>query len=846
MAAERQSVTYRLASTGSRDVVDTLAQIAASGEGSARRIGQAYDKDLRAAEAAVERLQRRSSKLLEVGASDVQQRVNYLTGISRGGNYSAEASMQTFVAEQDRLEQARARLLAQTDPLIAAQQRYDQTLAEANRLQAAGVLSTDQYASVQQRARAELDRTAASQGVAVQGNRAFTAGLQQMGFQASDFAVQITGGTSAVRAFAMQAPQAVQALALMGQVADGGTSRFAKFTAFLAGPWGAAATVAISVAGLLATELLETGDAAKDAEAKTYDFSEGLDFTTMSAKQTSNAMQQLAQDMRAVADAQTNYLRNTAAVASQGVAFIEDQLGKAETRAQSLRRQDPVGSMLGFGAFSAVDAEVKTLREALAKARDAETNAQIAVSREIIDERRDPMTAARGQFERALGELNRRRRVSERDVVGATSQGIFITDAQYRAEYNRISSVREAAEEAYRESQQQERRAGGAARAAEREAQRAAEQAARERERWLEGNERSARQLIDAYNPLQRVENERADKLAEINRLEKAGLQNEGLAGVEAARLREQVQAQFEIDRVAALRAMKDPATLQADAMMEAEKRRKEFIDRITADQADENVLLGQQVLLVRATEAERAKQMSRTALIIDLQREGVDLASEEAQRILTANDALSDQANILGELERRWDEQRRIGEQFIDTVLDPQNWSDFGDLGRRVLLDLANDMLRLAAINPIKNALFGTDYATMGGGGLLGFVKGIFGGATGGGPADLLAGTPFGNAAGTSHSAGGWRMVGEFGKELVRLPRGAQVMNAGRTRSMEGQAPMFAPAQISISADGADPAQLRRLIAEVQQLNAGLEQRAVQAAVDANQRTHGQLFGMR
>ncbi|BBC72923.1 hypothetical protein AEB_P2055 [Altererythrobacter sp. B11] len=97
-------------------------------------------------------------------------------------------------------------------------------------------------------------------------NGAFAAGMQNVGFQASDFVVQVSGGTSAMRAFAMQGPQMVQALALMGMGAENTNSRFGRFAGFLAGPWGAAITVGVSVVGLLATSLLELDDAAEAAE----------------------------------------------------------------------------------------------------------------------------------------------------------------------------------------------------------------------------------------------------------------------------------------------------------------------------------------------------------------------------------------------------------------------------------------------------------------------------------------------------------------------------------------------------------------------------------------------------
>ena len=123
---------------------------------------------------------------------------------------------------------------------------------------------------------------------------------------------------------------------------------------------------------------------------------------------------------------------------------------------------------------------------------------------------------------------------------------------------------------------------------------------------------------------------------------------------------------------------------------------------------------------------------------------------------------------------------------------------------------------------------MFNSDLPTLGdGGGFLGFLGGIFG-----------------NASGTEWSAGGRRRVGEFGEELVRLPRGAQVMNAGRTRQAD-RAGGARPIAITynLSADGADPAQLRRLEDAFRELNASLEGRSVRAVLQAHSDTFGQIW---
>ena len=99
----------------------------------------------------------------------------------------------------------------------------------------------------------EAQRAAASTG-------AQRAGMQQLGFQMQDFAVQVAGGTSATRAFAMQMPQAIGAVQLMA----GTTGRLGSF---LGGPWGIAVATATAVLIPLVGKLLETANAADAANS---------------------------------------------------------------------------------------------------------------------------------------------------------------------------------------------------------------------------------------------------------------------------------------------------------------------------------------------------------------------------------------------------------------------------------------------------------------------------------------------------------------------------------------------------------------------------------------------------
>lgn len=106
------------------------------------------------------------------------------------------------------------------------------------------------------KARAGLDGVTASAGQQ-------RAGMQQLSYQIGDVAQQFALGTNPMIIFAQQGQQVVQALSLMRGGATG-------LVGFLAGPWGGVIMGAATVAGMFASKLLESGDAAQSA-AKDYD-----------------------------------------------------------------------------------------------------------------------------------------------------------------------------------------------------------------------------------------------------------------------------------------------------------------------------------------------------------------------------------------------------------------------------------------------------------------------------------------------------------------------------------------------------------------------------------------------
>lgn len=196
------------------------------------------------------------------------------------------------------------------------------------------------------------------------------------------------------------------------------------------------------------------------------------------------------------------------------------------------------------------------------------------------------------------------------------------------------------------------------------------------------------------------------------------------------------------------------------ELMAQFDQQRAESLGQQLADQRDRLALAQRELDLVGASDSVRDGELAKLQLILGAKRSGVDVDGEAFQQLLNNEAALK---GITRELQRQranWDEIRETGGRFIDDVLNVDNWKDWGDFGRNILNDLMNDFIRLAAINPLKNALFNQGLPTL---------TGLFSG----------------NAVGTENWSGGMMLAGENGPEILYAPRGTRVGNAPETRRL-------------------------------------------------------------
>lgn len=149
--------------------------------------------------------------------------------------------------------QEQAALAAGRAAVVAAEQRALAATNEVQRLQALqGQLGQVTTAHLRAAGASDAQRFA----------------MVNIGNQFGDFFVQVSGGTSALRAFSQQAPQLIGALQLMGAGAEQGRGKFAALAGFLADPWGIALSVAIAAIPAFINLLDLSGDAAERTKPK--------------------------------------------------------------------------------------------------------------------------------------------------------------------------------------------------------------------------------------------------------------------------------------------------------------------------------------------------------------------------------------------------------------------------------------------------------------------------------------------------------------------------------------------------------------------------------------------------
>lgn len=176
--------------------------------------GNAGEKSLAEMERAAKTLERQINKIGESGAA-FQREMNKLTGVTSEFSKSARDSAAAFEAF-DKAKVQVDNLRASIDPLFAASKRYEAALQQLDGALEQGAISARQHAQMVDMVSASYLRADTAADMAKTGMGKFGGGVQQVGYQIQDFAVQVGAGTSATQAFAQQFPQMASAFGPWG------------------------------------------------------------------------------------------------------------------------------------------------------------------------------------------------------------------------------------------------------------------------------------------------------------------------------------------------------------------------------------------------------------------------------------------------------------------------------------------------------------------------------------------------------------------------------------------------------------------------------------------------------
>ncbi|WP_417615295.1 phage tail length tape measure family protein [Parasphingorhabdus sp.] len=331
---------------------------------------------------------------------------------------SARDSAQAFIqadAAQQKLTGETNELRAALDPMFAAQQRFDQELARADRLYQKGAISTREYAQAQQLARQNIrsasdaiqqQAQAQRQGTTVGGMVVNSLGSQrfamiQVGQQLQDITVGFASGQRAATIFAQQLPQ-------LGFALTGFNGKLGALGRLLAGPAGVAIFAAVTVASFALTKAFESNeDSASESERAQRSLTEVL-------KDSKSSYEEVTDALRAYNKEQENSREITLLASQEEAKAIETRLRMAIATKQALLNQIELnfeqaryvpagpGGEVNSQAISEtfeLKKRIEQLKKEIALETKASENVVIDIASQIAEINTDPTVKIRTGFE---------------------------------------------------------------------------------------------------------------------------------------------------------------------------------------------------------------------------------------------------------------------------------------------------------------------------------------------------------------------------------------------------------------------------------------------------------------
>lgn len=730
-------VAIRLGTEGKNEVKRDFAEIGVDGDAAVNRIAKSFDRATQDIESATRRQFSALEKLQALTSfSFTSQSTQSVIDQRFGGGDEARQLGATFtalIAQEQALEQKALALRAALYPVWAAQQRFNSEMGEARTLIAAGSITLDEYCAKLRIEKSALDQASQAHVQANGTAGAMRAGMQNLGFQAQDFIVQVLGGTDALRAFALQAPQAIGALQQMANSAEGGKTKFAAMANIIGGPVGIALGVAIPLAVMLGEKLLDGGDAADSMSARQSILAGMIDQTTGKLKEQNQAL-----------------LQNQVLLAKTDAA--KAQSGFNDTR-QSLRNLRPgdadLANIAKFAADTGQTSRAAQMLTQLAKEKPWLAEQAQSMNGMLADMTSQARTISQAQAQaRLLSGAGRpgdaKRAFGDFSSGSATSYNMTEIGAQAKLAAAVTAVDKAQAQLTLTRTKAEEQLKAGKITQAQ-----------------------ATAQIADAEKALNQAQ------AAEQARRQAAS------AGRKAETAEKRQEAAEERKRIAERKAVNDWLYTQlTDASKKAAAALTADGEKIADAQksfmaANDDISAGNILLNIEWEMRGRSRREIEAA--VELRRYQLDLESginklsaEQIDNLVKGKAAQIAFTNALDDTNAKMEALRDIGSSVVDTVLNPSNWTSWKNVGLSAINDVVSALWKMAVINPIQNKISGSTLPTIGN------LLGLFGSKTNGG-----------SAIGNRDTPAGAMLVGENGPEIVNMPRGASVMTASETRRM-------------------------------------------------------------
>lgn len=134
----------------------------------------------------------------------------------------------------------------------------------------------------------------------------------------------------------------------------------------------------------------------------------------------------------------------------------------------------------------------------------------------------------------------------------------------------------------------------------------------------------------------------------------------------------------------------------------------------ILRDQADNLQQLRLEISLIGQSEAARSRALALAKAEKQIRDQGITANSELAQQMRAGAAQEAEQAVRLSRLQDAWNTLQTTGESAIDSIGDALRTGDWAGAVNSVLTDIQKSFITLGVTNPLKNALFGTNYGTL------------------------------------------------------------------------------------------------------------------------------------